>query len=73
MSAADHRPVAFVPVRQSYYSRDLACDVRRTVGYRAYCSCGHVGPVKATVALARYALRDHAAGGDTPMSRGATP
>jgi len=48
-----HR-VHIVAVKVRSWSVELACDTRRTVGYRAECqTCDYRSPVRQTVTLAR--------------------
>ena len=36
------------PVRLRVHDTDLACTVRRVIGYEAYCACGVVFPTRKT-------------------------
>lgn len=58
MLATQHRPVGFVAVKARYQNTALRVDALHGVGFRALCSCGHRGPIKPTVSLARRALRE---------------
>ena len=53
-----HR-VSVKPVRVYSYNAELACHSVRTVGYRAHCSCGWRGQVRASVRVARMLGREH--------------
>jgi hypothetical protein len=50
---------AIVPVTVTTYERDLACDVRRVVGYRAKCACNWQSDHRTTVSYARAELVQH--------------
>jgi hypothetical protein len=47
------------PVRVYSYNAELDVQTRRTVGYRAHCSCGWRGQVRASVRVARVLGREH--------------
>lgn len=53
-----HR-VRVQPVTQRSRSADLACDVKRTYGYRCVCSCGYVGKTWREIGVARAEGRVH--------------
>lgn len=53
-----HR-VTVKPVRVYSYNAELACHSVRAVGYRATCSCGWRGQVRASVRVARVLGRKH--------------
>jgi hypothetical protein len=48
------------PLRVTRHDDDLACDVRRVVGYIATCDeCGEQMPLCSTIRIARLALEMH--------------
>ena len=47
------------PTRIRFHSTDLACDIRRGVGFRAVCACGYRGSLKDNHAAARADARAH--------------
>lgn len=49
------------PVYQRASSPDLRCEVRRTVAYRAKCSCGWLDKARSSVQAARISHREHTA------------
>lgn len=51
--------ITMQPVYVRGPSADLRCDVRRTVAYRAKCSCGWIGKARGTVQAARIEHRLH--------------
>jgi hypothetical protein len=44
------------------HSTELATDVRRGIGWQAYCACGWDGAIRKTVTLARADAAEHRAG-----------
>jgi hypothetical protein len=48
------------------HSTELATDVRRGIGWQAYCACGWEAPIRKTVALARADAQQHRAGEHQP-------
>jgi len=61
MRVVNHR-VRVAPVQVYAVDPRLAVEVRRVVGYRAFCSCGYVSPTRPTVMAARTTHQEHAAG-----------
>jgi len=53
-----HR-VNVIPQRRREYSAITGCDVSSVYGFRAVCSCGWKGKVRARVSVARLDLREH--------------
>lgn len=55
-----HR-VTVVPLRRREFSDLTGCDVSSVYGFRAVCTCGWAGKIRARVDVARLDLREHRA------------
>jgi len=47
------------PARVTFYSSELATNVRRTYGYRGYCACGWEGELRKSHGEARFDTKVH--------------
>lgn len=47
------------PVRIMIHSTELSCDVRRGIGFEAYCACGYEGPIRKSLELAQWDKKVH--------------
>ena len=60
--------LTIAPIRLRGFSPELRCETRRTVAYRAVCSCGWKSSGAGTVAVARLLGREHRAEAAVPES-----